>query len=142
MEGYMHWKDVVAEMLEPKDKLGSVIDCFLAIGEILEQRAKIAEGKYFDLAEYDKAMLHSMFTLGFLPFWSSHGAGLRPLIMQAFAKDKKDMIPFFFAEAMPYALTIAMPLRQHEYPVIRELTIQKFKQENPTPKATGDIRKD
>jgi hypothetical protein len=126
MEGYMHWKDVVAEMLEPKDKLGSVIDCYLAIGEVLEQRAKIAEGKYFELAEYDKVILHSMFTLGFLPFWGSHGAGLRPLSMQAFTKDKKDMIPFFFTEAIPYALTIAMPLRQHEYPVIRDLVKKKF----------------
>jgi hypothetical protein len=126
MEDFMHWRDVIAETLVPNDKLGSVIDCYIAIGEILEQRSKVAEGKYFELNDYDKVILHSMFTLGFLPFWNANGAGLRPLIMQAFAKDKKECITFFFTEAIPYALTIFMPLRQNDYSEIRQMVKQKF----------------
>jgi hypothetical protein len=122
----VHYKDILAETLVPNDKLGSVIDCYLAIGEILEQRAKIADGKYFELKDYDKVILHSMFTLGFLPFWNAHGAGIRPLLMQAFTKDKSECIPFFFTEAIPYALTIFMPLRQNEYVDIRQMVKQKF----------------
>lgn len=122
----MHWKDVLAETLQPADKLGSVIDCYMAIGEILEQRSRITEGKYFEVKDFDKSILHSMFTLGFLPFWSAHGAGLRPLIMQAFTKDKSDCIPFFFTEAIPYALTVFMPLKQNDYSSIRDMVKQKF----------------
>lgn len=122
----MHWKDVLAEMLQPQEKLGSVIDTYMALGEILEKRSHVKDSKNLKLEDYDKALLYGMFTLGFMPFWSSSGAGLRPLIMQAFAKDPKEAIPFFFTEAIPFALTVAMPLRQHEYDQIRQVVKAKF----------------
>lgn len=125
----MLWKDVLAETLKPQDKLGSVIDVYLALGEILEARQKLTEGKFFELKEFDKALLHGMYTLGFMPFWNSHGAGLRPLFLQAMASDSKNTIPNFFIEAIPYALTIAMPLRQNEYSEIREMVRAKFTKE-------------
>ena len=125
----MLWKDVLAETLKPQEKLGSVIDVYIALGEILEARQKLVEGKFFSKEEFDKALLHGMYTLGFMPFWNSHGAGLRPLFLQALAAENKNTIPNFFIEAIPYALTIAMPLRQSEYSEIREMVRSKFTKE-------------
>lgn len=125
----MLWKDVLAETLKPQEKLGSVIDVYLAIGEILESRQKVVDGKYFTKEDFDKAVLHGMYTLGFMPFWNSHGAGLRPLFLQAISSNTKNTIPDFFIEAIPYALTIAMPLRQAEYAEIREMVRAKFTKE-------------
>jgi hypothetical protein len=126
MEAFMNWKDVIAEVLVPSDKMSSVIDTYLALGEILEHRQKVADGKYFERKDFDKAILHSMFTLGFLPFWNAHGAGLRPLFIQAMLSEDKHSIQNFFIDAIPYALTIAMPLRQSEYGEIREMVRGKF----------------
>lgn len=125
----MHWKDVIADTLKPEDKLASVIDTYLAVGEILEMRQKLVDGKYFSKEDFDKAVLHGMYTLGFMPFWNAHGAGLRPLFLQAIGSDSKTTTQDFFIEAIPYALTIAMPLRQSEYSDIREMVRGKFKKE-------------
>ena len=38
-----HWKDIIAEMLVPNDKLGSVIDTYIALGEILEHTSGLVE---------------------------------------------------------------------------------------------------
>lgn len=122
-----HYKDVLAETLQPNDKLGSVIDVYMALGEILETRRKVAKGEYFSKEDFDKSMLHAMFTLGFLPFWNAHGGGIRPLFIMALQSEKDTFIEDFFIEAIPYALTIAMPLRQKEYAEIRTLVREKFK---------------
>ena len=122
----MQWRDVLADTLTPKEQLGSVIDVYLALGEILEQRQKLSEGKYFERIDFDKSILHAMYTLGFMPFWNAHGAGIRPIFMQAILSEDKDTIQNFFIEAIPYALTIAMPLRQREYGEIREMVRSKF----------------
>lgn len=123
----MHWKDVIAETLQPNDKLGSVIDVYLALGDILETRRKVAKGEYFSKDDFDKSILHSMFTLGFLPFWNAHGGGLRPLFIMALQSDKDTFLEDFFIEAIPYALTVAMPLKQAEYAEIRIMVREKFK---------------
>jgi hypothetical protein len=123
----MNWKDVVADTLKPNEKLGSVIDVYLALGEILETRKKIAKGEYFSKGDFDKSILHAMFTLGFLPFWNAHGGGVRPLFIQALQSEKDTFIEDFFVEAIPFALTIAMPLRQAEYSDLRKLVMEKFK---------------
>ena len=122
-----HWKDVLAETMQPNDKLASAIDVYLALGEILETRRKIAKGEYFSKEDYDKSILHAMFTLGFLPFWNAHGAGLRPLFIMALQSNKDSFIEDFFIEAIPYGLTAFMPLRQRDYSDIRVLVMEKFK---------------
>jgi hypothetical protein len=122
-----HWKDVIAETLQPNDKLGSVIDVYMALGEILETRRKIAKGEYFSKEDFDKSILHAMFSLGFMPFWNAHGAGIRPLFIQALQSEKESFIEDFFIEAVAFALTAAMPLRQKEYAEIRNLVREKFK---------------
>ena len=63
-----HWKDIIAEMLVPNDKLGSVIDTYIALGEILEARGKVERGEYFDLKSFDSAVSAGMFKLGFFAF--------------------------------------------------------------------------
>jgi hypothetical protein len=123
----MFYKDVLAETLQPNDKLASVMDTYLALGEVLETRRKVAKGEYFSKEDFDKVILHSMFTLGFLPFWNVHGGGIRPLFIMALQSDKESFLEDFFIEAIPYALTIAMPLRQKEYADIRKMVIEKFK---------------
>lgn len=124
----MNWKDVVAEMLKPNDKLGSVIDTFLAIGNILEVRQKVVKGEYFEPKDYDKSVVDAMFTLGFFPFYIAHAGSIRPLFLQAIQSDNKNAIEDFFAEAIPCALTIAMPHTQLEYSDIRNKVRQKFKE--------------
>jgi hypothetical protein len=123
----MHWKDVIAQVLEPKEKLASVIDTYIAIGEILEARKKVASKEYFSLEDFDKAMLNGMFTLGFFAFWQAHGHAIRPLFLQAIQSEKTTFIEDFFSEAIPCALTIAMPHRQLEYAEIRKVVQLKFR---------------
>lgn len=122
-----HWKDIIAEMLVPNDKLGSVIDTYIALGEILEARGKVERGEYFDLKSFDSAVSAGMFKLGFFAFWGAHGHVIRPLWLQATQSKSKTTIEDFFAEAIPCALTIAMPHRQDDYSQIRDTVREKFK---------------
>ena len=122
-----HYKDVLAQTLQPNEKLGSVIDVYIALGEVLETRRKIAKGEYFSKKDFDKAILHAMFSLGFMPFWNAHGGGLRPLFMMAMSSEKDSFLEDFFIEAIPYALTVAMPLRQSEYGELRDMVRENFK---------------
>lgn len=122
----MHWKDVVAKMLVPNEKLGSVVDTFVALGEILEARQKVVKGEYFAVEDFDKAVVSSLFTLGFFPFFMNHGLVLRPLLLQAIQSKSPTFLEDFFCEAIPCALTIAMPHRQLEYASIRDATREMF----------------
>jgi len=122
-----NYKDVIAEMLVPNDKLGSVIDTYLALGKILEARKKVVKGEYFAVGDMDDVILNSLFTLGFFPFFAAHGSAIRPLFLQAIQSGKETFIEDFFAEAIPCALTIAMPHRQKDYADIRKAVVEKFK---------------
>ena len=116
----MNWRDVMAEMLEPKEQLSSVIDTFLVIGEILEFRMKLAKKEFISIEELDNVLLGAMFKLSFFPFWNVHGNAIRPLFIQAIQSEKTTFIEDFFSEAIPCALTIAMPHRQGDYAAIRK----------------------
>lgn len=120
----MHWKDVIKELLVPEEKLSSVIDTFNTIGEILEERQRVKNGEYISTETIDKIMLRSMYVLGFYPFYNAHGAVLRPLLLQAL--EKENPIVEFFSEAIPTALTIAMPHKQEEYYKVKKVVRQKL----------------
>lgn len=122
----MHYKDVIAEMLKPEDKLASVIDTFLALGKVLEARQKVVKGEYFSKEDIDDVIIHSLFTMGFFPFFTAHGSAIRPLFLQAIQSGKESFIEDFFSEAIPCALTIAMPHRQGDYAEIRRTVREKF----------------
>lgn len=122
-----NYKDVLAEMLVPNDRLGSVIDTYLAIGAVLDARKKVFKGEYFSIKDIDDVILNCLFTLGFFPFFAAHGAAIRPLFLQAIQSEKESFIEDFFAEAIPCALTIAMPHRQKDYADIRKAVVEKFK---------------
>lgn len=121
-----HYKDVIRDLLKPEDKLGSVIDTFNCIGEILEIRQKAAKGEYFSKEDADKLIMRGMYVLGFFPFYHAHGAVMRPILLDALESD--DPIEDFFVKAIPAALTIAMPAKQEEYYKLREVVRQKFKE--------------
>lgn len=120
----MHYKDVIKELLVPEDKLSSVIDTFNTIGEILEERQRVKNGEYITTDNIDKIILRSMYVLGFYPFYNAHGAVFRPILIQALEKDNP--VLEFFAEAIPTALTIAMPHKQEEYYALRKVVRQKL----------------
>lgn len=119
-----HYKDVIKELLVPEDKLSSVIDTFNTIGEILEERQRVKKGEYISTENIDKIILKSMYVLGFYPFYNAHGAVLRPLLLQAF--EKENPIVEFFSEAIPTALTIAMPHKQEEYFRLKKVVRSKL----------------
>lgn len=121
----MNYKDIIKDMLKPEDKLASVVDTYLTIGEILEDRQKLIDGKNFLQADMDRVILKTMYVLGFYPFYNVHGAVLRPLLIHAL--DTDNAIESFFVEAIPTALTIAMPQKQEEYISIRNRVREKFK---------------
>lgn len=120
----MHYKDVIRELLVPAEKVGSVIDTFNTIGEILELRQKVAKGEYFGKDDVDKIIMRSMYVLGFYPFYNAHGATFRPLLLQALESD--DPINEFFIMAIPTALTIAMPHKQEEFYKIKDVVKRKL----------------
>lgn len=122
----MNWRDVMSEMLEPKEPLASVIDTFLVLGEVLEFRLKLAKKEYIEIKELDDVLLGTMFKLSFFPFWNVHGNAIRPLFIQAIQSGSTTFIEDFFSEAIPCALTIAMPHRQAEYAEIRTAVKEKF----------------
>lgn len=119
-----HYKDVIKETLIPEEKLGSVIDTFNAIGEILETRQKVKDGTFSGTKDVDKIIIRAMYVLGFFPFYNAHGAVFRPILINALEKD--DPIKAFFTDAIPTALTIAMPYNQEAYPDYRKKVVEKF----------------
>lgn len=125
----MHYKDVLAKMLEPKDKLGSVLDTFLAIGRILEARQKVKRGEYFSVDDLDKIINSSMFSLAAFPYWAAHGMTLRPLFLKAIYSGSDNFLQEFFIDAIPTALTTAMPHNQDKFPDYRKQTEDLFKKE-------------
>src|SRR5690625_4548431 len=119
-----HYKDVIKELMVPEEKLSSVIDTFNTIGEILEERQRVKNGEYVTTDNLDTIILNSMYVLGFYPFYNAHGAVLRPLLLQALEKDNP--IVEFFVEAIPTALTIAMPHKQKEYYTVKKVVRSKL----------------
>lgn len=122
-----HYSYVCKEMLKPEKQLGSVIDAFDVIGQILERVQKFRDGKHVSEEDAKYIIANSMFSLGFFSFWQAHGAVMRPLMMQALSSDG-DVIENFFVEAIPTALTIAMPNRQMEYQEMRDRARELFKE--------------
>lgn len=120
----VNYKDVIKEFLIPQDKLGSVIDTFNTIGEILETRQKVKDGTFNGTDDVDAIILRSMYVLGFYPFYNAHGAVLRPILINALEKD--DPIKAFFVDAIPTALTIAVPYKPEIYKPTRDKVIAKF----------------
>lgn len=114
-------------MLKPEKQLGSVIDAFDTIGQILERVQKFRDGKHVSQEDAEYIIANSMFTMGFYVFWQAHGAVMRPLMMQALASEG-NIAENFFSEAIPTALTIAMPNRQMEYNEIRKKVKSLFKE--------------
>lgn len=122
-----HYSYVCKEMLKPEKQLGSVIDAFDTIGQILERVQKFRDGKHVSQEDAEYIIANSMFTMGFYVFWQAHGAVMRPLMMQALASEG-NIAENFFSEAIPTALTIAMPNRQMEYNEIRKKVKSLFKE--------------
>lgn len=120
-----HYSQVVEKFLQPKEQLASVIDTYDVIGTVLETAQAAREGKFVDPKDINKMIINSMFALSYYPFWMAHSAAIRPLLLQAFFKDG-NIVKNFFAEALPTALTIAMPNRQMEYDEIRKRVIAEF----------------
>ena len=122
-----HYSHVCKEMLKPEQNLISVIDTFDNLGQILERLQKYRDGKYVDESDAVYMVVNSLFALNFYPFWQAHGAVLRPILISAVAKEG-NIVENFFIDAIPTALTIAMPNRQMEYPDIRKRVIHLFKE--------------
>ena len=120
----MHWKQVIEEMIQPKEKLGSVIDTFMTFGEIFEARERLEKSQGSTKENANEIMMKGLYVLGFYPFHQAHGSVLRPILLRALASD--DPIKEFFIDAIPTALTIAMPPKQAEYMSIRETVKEKF----------------
>lgn len=121
-----HYSFVIKEMLKPEEPLKSVIDTFDNIGQILERLQKLHEGKYFSKEEGNYIVVNSLFALNHYPFWQAHGGVMRPILLQAIAKGG-NVLEDFFIDAIPTAMTIAMPNRQMEYENIRSNAKKLFK---------------
>lgn len=115
-----NWKSVIDEMLQPKEKLGSVIEAFTTICEIFETREKMINGS--NKIEVDKLLNRCLFSMTIITFWQAHGGVLRPMIMTALASN--DPIKTFLTEAIPAALTIADSSKHDEYMALRYKTIE------------------
>lgn len=119
-----HYSYVMKQMLQPEDRFVSVIDTFDTIGQVLEKYNKVKE-KEFNESDVIYIITQSMFGLGFYPFWQAHGAALRPIMLNAL-NSEGDIIENFFVEAIPMAMTTAMPNRQTEYFDMKEQAKKLF----------------
>lgn len=122
-----HYSYVTKEMLKPEKELMSVIDTFDNLGQILEHCQKAREGKHFSKKDSEFITVNSLFALNFYPFWQAHGGVMRPILLRAMAMEG-DLVENFFIDAIPTALTIAMPNRQLEYEHMRKQVKHLFKE--------------
>lgn len=122
-----HYTHVCKEMLKPEENLISVIDTFDNLGQILERLQKFRDGKHVSENDAVYITVNSLFALNFYPFWQAHGGVMRPLLLSAIEKEG-DIVENFFTEALPTALTIAMPNRQLEYGEMRKRVVHLFKE--------------
>lgn len=116
---------VCKEMLKPENQLISVIDTFDNLGQILTRLQKFRDGKHVSEQDAAEITVNSLFALNFYPFWQAHGGVLRPILITAIAKEG-NIVENFFTEAIPTALTIAMPNKQLEYVEMRKRVIKLF----------------
>lgn len=120
-----HYSQVLKKLLQPEDKLASVIDTYDTLGKILEKLQEAREGKYLSAEDLNYLAINSLFSLGYYSFWQAYGGVLRPLMLQAIAKEG-NIVEEFFVEAVPMALTTLMPNRQEDYLQMREMTRKAF----------------
>lgn len=121
----MDYTKIIDKYLEPKDKLVSVIDSFDAIGKVLKVAQRVKNRQTIASNDINEVVMNSMYTLGFYPFWQAHGQVFRPIMLKALSSDN-DIVKDFFVEAIPTALTIAMPNRQLDYFNISESVKDDF----------------
>lgn len=123
----VHYSQVVKKLIQPADKMSSVIDTFDVLGQILERVQKIRDGEYVSESDIQYVVVHSLFALGFFPFWQAHGGVLRPILLKVLS-EKGNVVENFFIDAIPMALTTAMPNRQLEYTDMRESVKKAFRE--------------
>lgn len=120
-----HYKDVIKQVLVPEEKLGSVIDTFNTICEILEVRQKVKDGTFNGTKDVDSVIHRAMYVLGFYPFYNAHGAVMRPILINALESDNP--IHTFLIDALPTAITIALPYKPENYIPVRNKVIELLK---------------
>jgi hypothetical protein len=117
----MNYKEIIKEMMQPKDKLGSVIECFDTVCEILEARNRMI-GKEVDKKDLDVMLVRILFSMHMITFWQAHGGVMRPMILNAM--NSTSPVNAFLIDAIPAALTIADVKRHDEYNDIRLKVIE------------------